>query len=411
MQLFYKFLFVVLIISYATYSIELSFVVSSIAILFTSRSKLNKYIFYSIIFLLIIFLIGFLRSVSVESSVLSKIKDYVYFFRPILVLLATYLTVIKIKDNFFVHNTIVFIASIIAFYHLFTIVININSLANYTSLRLVAGKQNHIEVVALVIMTFTNYFNQHNNVNRNIKIALFIMLNISVILYFSRTMFVIYFIFFLAYKGYIFFNKKLLKGLAVITILAIISILIFNNMNFKEGTNHSNNFTYKIYNSVNELFESVNLSKIKNDKNNLWEHWRAYEAAIAIDNISTSDNYVANTIFGMGFGSNIDLQTDVKLDGEIYKEVPSIHNGYVNIYYKTGLLGIITYIFFIIYSYLSSNVIQFKEHYLKSLYVGSIFYIVYNSFVITGFLRPGEFSLVILAIVLGLNKISLNTNQ
>jgi hypothetical protein len=36
--------------------------------------------------------------------------------------------------------------------------------------------------------------------------------------------------------------------------------------------------------------------------------------------------------------------------------------------------------------------------------IGSLFYILYNSLVITGFLRPGEFSLVVFTIAIATNK-------
>lgn len=404
MQLLYKLLFIILIISYATYSIELSFVVSLIAIPFALRSNLNKIIFYSLIFLLLIFLIGFIRSFFLDASLFSKIKDYVYFTRPVLILLATYLVTVKIKSYYFVLNVIVFIASIIAAYHLVMIIINLNSLANYTSLRMVAGKQNHIEVVALVIMTFTNYFSKKNNLKKNIKIIFYVILSVSVFLYFSRSMFVVFLIFFLSYKGYLFLSKKLIRGSLIIGILVFTSFLLLKNLDFKKNVTHTSNFTYKIYNSINELFGSVNLSKIKKDKNELWEQWRAYESSVAIDNILTSDNKYINFIFGMGFGSDINLKTDVKLEGQIYKSVPSIHNGYVNILYKTGILGFILYISFIVFSYLYGNYHTFVKEYQKSLFIGSLFYIIYNSFVIAGFLRPGEFSLVIFAISLALNR-------
>jgi hypothetical protein len=208
----------------------------------------------------------------------------------------------------------------------------------------------------------------------------------------------------LSYKGYLFFGRRLIKGGLILGVLLISLFFFFKNIDFKKDATTTNSFSYKIYNSISEIFENVNTLKIKNDKMELWKHWRAYESQIAIENILDSDNYVSNFIFGMGFGKAIDLRTDVKLAGTVYRRVPTIHNGYINIFYKTGLVGLLLYLLIIVINYLNISSRSDYNLYMKSLMIGSLFYILYNSLVITGFLRPGEFSLVVFTIAIATNK-------
>lgn len=319
-------------------------------------------------------------------------------------LLATYFLVVRLKSYYFVYNVIVVIAFILASYHLFQILVNLNTITNYTALRTLAGKQNHIELAALILMSFTDYFKNNLYFKKHLKIIFYAVISTSVLFYFSRSMYIVFFLFFLSYNGYLYLSKKMFIGLFSVLIFASVSYFVLSNLDYKKNVTHTTDFAYKIYNSINELFGEVNLSKIKKDKTKLWEHWRSYEGAVAVDNVINSKNNITNTIFGMGFGSNINLKTQVKLDGNTYKEVPSIHNGYINIFYKTGLLGLLAYLLFLFSNYFFAHLQHFKEPHLRALFVGSIFYMVYNSFVITGFLRPGEFSLVIMAIALSLNK-------
>jgi hypothetical protein len=404
MEFVYKVVFCFLILSYCTFSIELSFIASLLALPFGLKLKIDTKIFYVSVLLGLILIIGVVKSFFNDIQLMSLIKDIVYFLRPILMLLSTYLIVSKIKSARFAFDAVVSIALLMAIYHLFEIVSGLNNLSDYSALRSVAGKQNHIEVIALVFLLFSPFYKKEFIKNKLILYLVFLIITCSVIFYFSRSMYIILIIFFLSYKGYLFFGRRLIKGGLILGVLLISLFFFFKNIDFKKDATTTNSFSYKIYNSISEIFENVNTLKIKNDKMELWKHWRAYESQIAIENILDSDNYVSNFIFGMGFGKAIDLRTDVKLAGTVYRRVPTIHNGYINIFYKTGLVGLLLYLLIIVINYLNISSRSDYNLYMKSLMIGSLFYILYNSLVITGFLRPGEFSLVVFTIAIATNK-------
>jgi len=404
MQLLYKVLLTILLLSYCTFSIELSFIASFLILPFGLKSKVDKKIFYISVFLSALLVIGVIKSFFNDALPIKFLKDFVYFSRPVLMLLSTYLIVSNIKSSRFAFDVIVSISLAMALYHLTQILFSAGISSDYSSLRNIAGKQNHVEVVGLIFLTFTPFYNKRHFKKRYLLYIIYPIILLSVIMYFSRSMYIVFLIFYLSYKGYLFFGKRLLKGFLIFAVLALGLFVVFKNIDYSKDATTTNSFSYKIYNSINEIFETVNTSRIRDNTEELWQYWRAYESQIAIENVLNSKNNIINFIFGMGFGSDIDLKTDVKLAGELYDKVPTIHNGYINIFYKTGLIGIVLYVSIFFINYLNISPRKDYNPYMKSLMIGSLFYVFYNSLVITGFLRPGEFSLVIFAIATASNK-------
>lgn len=404
MQVLCKVLLAILLISYCTFSIELSFIASFLILPFGFKSKIDHKIFYLVAFLSAILVLGIIKSFFNDVSLIKFTKDVVYFLRPTLMLLTTYLIVNKIKSARFAFDVVVSISLVMALFHLTEILLSLGNLSDYSTLRSIAGKQNHIEVVGLIFLSCTPFYNKSHFKNYYLLYFTYPIILASVIMYYSRSMYIVFLIFYLSYKGYLFFGKRLIKGVFIFAGLALALLVVLKNIDYSKDATITNSFSYKIYNSINEIFETVNTSRIKDNKRELWQHWRAYESQIAIENVLNSDNTIFNFIFGMGFGDDIDLQTDVKLAGDLYKSVPTIHNGYINIFYKTGLIGILLYISIFLIHYLNISSRNDYNPYMKSLMIGSLFYVFYNSLVITGFLRPGEFSLVIFAIATATDK-------
>tara|TARA_Y100000385_G_scaffold291826_1_gene372798 strand:+ start:2279 stop:3394 length:1116 start_codon:yes stop_codon:yes gene_type:complete len=329
-------------------------------------------------------------------TLIDIIKDIIYFLRPITILSASYFVVKNIKSNSFVFNVVVTMALIFASIHLLIIIANIGNIDSYVYIRSLGGKQNHIEIVALVFLFFTPY----TTVFKKQRKLITLIITLSVILYFSRTMFVILFLYFLGYKGYLFLNKRIIKG----TIFFILTAIVLGVMISKVETNRDSTgirkFIYKTQNSFAELFESVDVDSIKRDRRILWEHWRAYEAQKAIDQVKK--NGIKAWLIGLGYGSQIDLETRVYLDGKFFTEVPSIHNGFIFVLFKTGLTGLFFYLGIIIFMFFKFQ--RFRtinsDSVLNGLIISTSLYVFFNSFVIAGFYRPGEFSLFIFAILL-----------
>ena len=85
-----------------------------------------------------------------------------------------------------------------------------------------------------------------------------------------------------------------------------------------------------------ETYEDINLN------------WRGFEAARAAKTYAEFGD--AEKLVGGGFGTMVDLGFAMKLGntGESFEFVPLLHNGYMELLVKTGLLGLVIFILFCI---------------------------------------------------------------
>lgn len=395
-QYIYKFCLILLVFLTSTYSIELSFIFACITLAISIKGSIHKDIAVGSIFLIIILIVGIVSSTFSNYIIRDVIKDIVYFLRPIVLLLATYFCVKQIKSTEYVFNVVVGVSLFFALKHLFVVLININNIDSYIYLRGLGGKQNHIEFVGLVFLFFTPYVNAFKNYR---KLIIFIIL-LSYVLYLSRTMFILLFVFFIAQKGYMFLNKKLLKGIFTFSIIAVVLGLIISSVETNRNSSGIKAFIYKTQNSFSEVFESIDTKEIVNDRRELWEHWRAYEAKKAIEQMDKTGTKA--WLIGMGLGAQVDLETYVYLDQEKFYELPSIHNGFVNVIFKTGILGFVFYTLFISLIFVNNQKFNLNiknDLLISKLLLATSIYMLYNSFVITGFFRPGEFSIFLIGML------------
>lgn len=389
-QLILKAALLLLIFVLSFYSIELSFVVSVLILLISITKTVSFNILISSLLLLSIVFIGIISSYELKHSFYEFLKDNIYFIRPVTILTATYFSVKRIKTKNYVFNALVIVALFFAVNHLFKIIININNINSYIYLRNLGGKQNHIEAIALVFLWFTPYVTVFA---RYRKLIIFVLL-VSFVLYLSRTMFIILFIYFLGYKGYLFLNKRFIKAIFAFALTIATFGFIVTNIETNRDSEGLKAFIYKTQNSLTELFEPIDTKNILKDRRVLWEHWRAYEAIKAIDQVN--GNGFKAWIIGMGFGSQIELDTYVNLDGKKFTKVPSIHNGFINVLFKSGILGLMCYVFFIFHIFFAHQKILTKDRNISlmhKLIIASSLYMLVNSFVINGIFRPGEFSI------------------
>ena len=94
-----------------------------------------------------------------------------------------------------------------------------------------------------------------------------------------------------------------------------------------------------------------------------------------------------NYIIGQGFGKLIDLKIEIQLTTESWQFIPLVHNGYMYILVKTGLLGVLFFFIFLIKFYPSkkSKRIPQKHLYLRVILKSLIISCVLTNFVINGF--------------------------
>jgi len=393
-QYFYKICLVLLILSLSSLSIELSFITSIVVLIVSIPKRIDQNLLIITLFISTVAIIGTISTNWFKHSAFDLVKDVIYFVRPITILLSSYFIIKRIKSINFVFDAVVFIACLFAIQHIFVILINIGSIYSYSYLREIGGKHNHIELVALVFLFYTPFNTIFVKHRRLIKLILFI----SFVLYFSRTMYITLFIFYLGYKGYLLLNRRFLKGIMVFGLIVMIGGIIISNVETTRDSKGLRSFVYKTQNSFKELFVPFDSKKVKRDRRELWEHWRAYEAQKAIEQIG--ENGIKGWLIGVGYGEKVQLDTTVKLEGRQYSEVPTIHNGFVFVLFKTGIIGLLFYLLFIFSIFFKYQKFKVKKVLFNHLIVATSLYMLFNSFVITGFFRVGEFSMFFYGILL-----------
>jgi hypothetical protein len=186
----------------------------------------------------------------------------------------------------------------------------------------------------------------------------------------------------LAVFGYAKLNVKGLKyAIGVVLSIAILFTILFN-LKLDPEKPGLESFFYKIRNAPLEMFSSPEGYDAQ-DHRRIFDRWRAYEAKMALQQMN--DNNL-NYLFGKGFGALVDLKFVAPLNDEGMRYIPIIHNGYVYVFFKTGILGLCIYLLFLASLYFQSykSSLSSDEMVMRNIISGFGFYYIASSLVITG---------------------------
>jgi O-antigen ligase len=111
-------------------------------------------------------------------------------------------------------------------------------------------------------------------------------------------------------------------------------------------------------------------------------------------------------VVGNGFGSLVDLGFKAPIGGEDgLRYIPHFHNGYVYVFYKTGLIGILFYLI-IIFNLYKRGYVKTKTKYAKTmnrLISGFGIYFFVTTLVITGMYNLQEISVFLVGCLFALS--------
>ncbi len=261
------------------------FIVLSILYLNNRNQKISGNFITTILPLLLIFTLGTATLFFYSYSNWDIARDIAYFLKPILLLFLGYALIHKIKDPNFIFQVFVYLGLAFAIWHIYNIITfpelfntSINIIRNST------GLSNHVELLALVFLIISLKYPdiQIFKEKRTIYYALGI-LGISFILYFSRTMWVAVFILLLASFGYAKITLKALKYISLFVLLIVSFYIYLYSIDIRRNEPGISTFLYKMKIAPEEIF----LPKVDlNDHASLWDHWRAYEAKMALEQMS-----------------------------------------------------------------------------------------------------------------------------
>ncbi|WP_162147671.1 O-antigen ligase family protein [Flavobacterium limnosediminis] len=303
----------------------------------------------------------------------------------------SYFLVKKVNDFSLFLKTVVLVGFSMALIHISGIFLFGKSNTSINDLRGSFGLDNFIEIVSFYIVLFYRKTYKSSLVkNLFFETIIGVVLLISIYLYFSRTMLVSLILIGLSVFGYTKVTKNKLVFLgAFLVFLSLLYAYLFSVKIDRNGKGIEA-FLYKVKIAPEEIF------KTKIDRENhkdLWDHWRGYEAKRAF---SLMDSRPISYMIGNGFGSLVDLKFTAPLDEKGMRYISRLHNGYVFVFYKTGVIGLFFYLYFIFLLIRKTN----KEgisSYMSNRFTGSIgLFFLFTSLIISGIYIPLDLMLFLL---------------
>lgn len=347
---FYTIVFVIVLLTqlYFTFKYTIFIQIFVIALFFAfEKVKISLRFFKTIVPIIYLFIIGFIGMLLYKYPLYNINKDILHFLKPILGIFLGYIFYRKIDNlKLFVKTVVItgFISSIIHF----LLILSIQRINNVADLR-IFGTDSFIELTAVLFLVFYKKFNAEALFSSKLHhYGVLIPVLTSSILYFSRTMIVMAIIAILSIYGYTIITRRTIKIIGALLVLTIAFYSFLFSINIHRNNGGVESFFYKVKNAPAEVF------KTKVDRENhadLWDHWRGYEASRAVALLNEKP---ITYIFGCGYGSLVNLKLYAPLSAgnpKGMKYISELHNGYLYILYKTGIIGILFYLIFLISLY------------------------------------------------------------
>ncbi len=221
----------------------------------------------------------------------------------------------------------------------------------------------------------------------NIILLLCIVLSFSRLIWFSfLIMFFVMVIFFCQ------INIKLLVRIIIFSIIGLFFVFMSIHT-FSLQKTWSNMFS-KILNSFSELrVESVQRIQITK----LHKVWRGFETHRAWNQYIEGEWF--ELFLGQGYGKTVNIGFDMRLAGKNFRQLPVLHNGYLEVLLTTGIIGI--FLFFFFFLRLALFGIQAVRSKLLDISLGGkglliiLLGICVSTFAMRGFFEKADHSLLI----------------
>jgi len=380
----YKLLFGILIIislQWPSFELLLAFLILiCLYFLNLKNQKISKDFITAVLPLLLIFFVGMVSAFFYNYNFGDILKDNGYFLKPIMLLFLGYVLVFSINDTRFLFKAFIYLSIIFSLIHIFKLTTNPDLFPfNINKIRSIGGLSNDVELLALVFLLLSLKYPALNIFKKKSKSYIVIaLLSISFFLYFSRTMWVAVFLLILTSFGYAKISLKAFKYIALILVLIGGFYIYLFSIEIKREEAGISAFLYKMKIAPEEIF----VPKIDlNDHGALWDHWRAYEAKMAFDQMNTYQ-----LLIGRGFGSLVDLHFVAPLNEKGMRYISHIHNGYAMIFYKTGFIGLLLYLTFTLNLYLFTF---YRKNTIDEIPVNNLIasigvYLLFSTLIISG---------------------------
>ncbi|WP_146185048.1 hypothetical protein [Flavobacterium pallidum] len=376
---FHKSLLIASVLVLLLTSYEITFLVWSLSAFVSLRNRYSVQISKLILVFSVIMLIALFSSFFRDFRAYNFFRDVAYLLKPILGLLVGYNFCKSVGKQAII--TIIYSGVALAAIHIATVGFYyvVFGIRNINELRQYGGYFDDYEIYILVLLLFYKKFDIGL---KQTTVYLFIaVIACSSFLYLARTNIIQFLILVLAMKGHLRMTKRSLGILGAFIIISSLSYTAIYYSYPQRNAQGLEAFFYKIKIAPIEAFKThIN----ENDWKEFNDNYRSFENIITVKQVTGHGWFTI--IFGEGMGSTIDIGREMWTnDGEYIRYVPALHNSYMTIFLKSGLLGVLLLIYSmrLVYKHPKANSDIIRN--INYLLVGSAVFLILSNWVFMGF--------------------------
>jgi hypothetical protein len=384
---------------------ELTFLVWLTALLITVKK------YYSTTIINYISIFSVILGIAIASSFLNTfqlfpfIRDFTYMAKPILGLLVGYQLCRFNSQRAF--RVLIYVGLAIAIMHLIIVFIAFlhYQSVNLNLLRKEGGYFSDYEIFVIILLIFRSKFNIA--ISKNQARLILLIVGFSSFLYMSRTNMIQLVILYVGVKGYYTITKKSLIILSSVAITVLVGYFTIVYYNPQRGGRGMEAFFYKIKIAPEEAFKTrIN----KDDWKDFNDNYRSFENIITVKQVSS--NGVLAVLFGEGLGSTLNLGRRVlSNDGEYVQNIPIVHNGFMTVFLKSGIVGVCFSLLFIIvlFRQKKSTIASVKN--LNYLLIGASVFLIVSNWVFLGLYLKLDNKSIIIGFLIAIKELLIKENQ
>ena len=298
-----------------------------------------------------------------------------------------------------VFSTLIYIGLLIATVHIILVIIAFitGNASTLVLLRVNCGYFNDYEVYTLIFLLFHKKFNIEISKKR---LYLYVVLMIvSSFFYLARTNFIQFIVLTIALKGYFTVTTRSIKVISSVLLATAISYAVIYNLNPKRDGSGVEQFLYKIKNAPIEPFKTkIDVTNWKDINDN----YRSYENILTLRQVT--ENEPRAIILGEGIGSTVDLKQKMWLQNSFMRYIPFLHNSYMTVFLKSGVLGIFLLVFYLyILMKNRKSKIPLVQN-INMLLVGTAVFLIISNWVFLGMYNTSDNKSIVVGFLIALRE-------
>lgn len=376
---------------------ELTFLVWSLTALITIQQKYSLSILKQLLCFTLILLLAFFSSFFYDVQNYAYIRDITYLLKPIIGLLAGYqLCKNHIKNPF---ETAIKVGVLLAILHIGIVIYGYFFLGfkSIHQIRYYAGYFSDYEVYVIVMVLFAKELGV--TLSKKLFYIFLSLLAISSFLYLSRTNFIQLVILFCALKGYFVLNRRKLIALASLILASLVFYSAVLYYNPKRNAKGFEAFLYKVKIAPTEPFKTrVN----EEDYIDFNDNYRSVENIRTLRQMEIAN--IQTVLFGKGLGSTVDLNRKVWLGDTQMRHISILHNGFMTVYLKSGVVGIFVLLITIVLLFRFRRANNPIEQQINFLLTGTAIFLFVSYWVFMGFYFKADTKAIFIGLLLAYSE-------